>query len=310
MSSFQASSATSYKRFISGAGIVDSAGNCTIIFDSAPKGSYYTGSISVYDSPIQATWLVAINGVNFDIISGQATCAGIQIGPNDSLTISTTGLSTLIGNTIHATYSVIVSPENDTDLLIPGHDTFFPSTVSSTLLPPPVISGGLQSFVDTTGETWIASPGIRGGNWYRASDVLHASYYRTTAWTAAATTWTTLAADTIINDPYGIGTAYSSSGIWSCPIAGVWQGYWSCGVTATAAGQYFQAAINNVSLNNIGSAIAHSSQAAALAVNLTVTRFLNVGDQYVTRHYNGTAGMAGRNSSDITRFQIDYLGAG
>src|SRR5215831_5395321 len=36
-------------------------------------------------------------------------------------------------------------------------------------LPPPVTTGGFQSFLDNLGDLWVAAPGVNNGNWRRAS---------------------------------------------------------------------------------------------------------------------------------------------
>jgi len=97
--------------------------------------------------------------------------------------------------------------------LFQGGDSAFPSYLPATgvvpdnaypNLPPPVTSGGLQTYTDEALVIWVAKPGVNGGNWRQARDVLHARVYRAAAWTiltsgAASITW-----DGVYYDPYGI----------------------------------------------------------------------------------------------------------
>lgn len=109
-----------------GQGIVDGSGNCEIDFLAPPTGLIYTGSITVYDSPVTALWQVLVSGVPTDKISGTQTCGGIQVGTNDIITLTAGGLQQFIGQTFHATYAVVASPEDNTVLIAPGHDTLIP----------------------------------------------------------------------------------------------------------------------------------------------------------------------------------------
>lgn len=119
-------SVDSSKRYIAGQGVVDSSGNCEIDIPNPPSGSFYTGSVCVYDSPPNTQWVVAINGLNTDVAQGVASSAGIQIGSGDTLTIKAANLQLQTGTTYHATFSCIISPENNTNLIIPGHDPIIP----------------------------------------------------------------------------------------------------------------------------------------------------------------------------------------
>jgi hypothetical protein len=86
------------------------------------------------------------------------------------------------------------------------------------ILPPPVTTGGIQSFLDLYRELWIAKPGVNGGNWRKARDVLHASVYRNAA-LVAPTANSVFPADTVIRDPYGIWVG-SPTYAFVLPVAG------------------------------------------------------------------------------------------
>lgn len=142
----------SHKELIGEQAIVDNSGTCTFVFPNSAAGTFNTGALCVYDSPSVAVWHVMINGINTDVIAGQCTTSGIQIGPNENLTITATNLQQFVGTTLHCTYTCIASPETNTTLLVPGHDTFFlpGSGPSITIEPIPAI-GHDVNFTFTTG---------------------------------------------------------------------------------------------------------------------------------------------------------------
>jgi len=117
-------SVDSFKTTFQGSGVVDSNGTCTIYFSSPNKGTYYTGSIIIYDSPPGAVWMKLLNGVVVDTVIGQSTCANIQLTGNEQIRFVCSGLKGYIGQTFHATFFCVVSPEFDTNLIIPAHDSF------------------------------------------------------------------------------------------------------------------------------------------------------------------------------------------
>lgn len=136
MSSVGQSSAFASKRFLQGDGTVDSNGNCEIDFLPPPSGFFYTGSITMYDSPSGVQWNIAVNGQTVDVANGQATTGGIQLGPNDTLSITASGLNGYIGNTYHATLACIISPEDNTNLIVPGHDPYSTAPQETLVLGP------------------------------------------------------------------------------------------------------------------------------------------------------------------------------
>ena len=126
---FVANSSVASKQFLSGQGVADSSGNCEIDLASPPVNQFYTGTVTVYDSPLGITWSVKLNDITIDILESAGSVGQIQIGQSDKLVITAGGLSP--GVTYHATWSVITSPENNTDLIIPGHDSYIPSPAQS-----------------------------------------------------------------------------------------------------------------------------------------------------------------------------------
>lgn len=132
------SSSGAYKTYITGSGVVDSSGACTITINQAPSGSIATGSVIVYTSPSNAEWIVMVNGQAIDLISGPCNCQGLQVASGDELTLSCMTLQGFEGQVMNATFSAVITDENNTDLLLPGHDTFFPT-----------VGGIIQRFIGT-----------------------------------------------------------------------------------------------------------------------------------------------------------------
>lgn len=86
-------------------------------------------------------------------------------------------------------------------------------------LPPPVTSGGLQTYTDSSGILWIAKPGVYGGQWRNARDVLHCRMAINGSWSGAGTGDTNFPFDTIVSDPYGLGVLGANAYILA-PVTG------------------------------------------------------------------------------------------
>lgn len=106
-------------------------------------GQFYTGTLTVYDSPQTALWTVVINGQTIDATTGLASIAGIQIGSSDELVIQSSALAAYVGTTFHATLSCVATSAGDTDLIIPGHDTLINGLIESS--PSVVVLGTLNT---------------------------------------------------------------------------------------------------------------------------------------------------------------------
>lgn len=124
---------TSYcsKVYPSTQAVVDNTGTCSMQFPVASTGTYQTGAVTVYDSPGTASWILSVNGQPLDVMAGQQSGSGVQIGPNDILTVVATNLQAYLGKTFHATFNAIQSPANDTPLIVPGHDSYFPQQINT-----------------------------------------------------------------------------------------------------------------------------------------------------------------------------------
>lgn len=87
------------------------------------------------------------------------------------------------------------------------------------VLPAPVTGTTLQTFVDTTGETWVARGDIAAGAWMRARDVLALGVFRGAAVTFP-TTQATLIFDSTTLDVYGLYDV--GTGMFTAPVAGLY----------------------------------------------------------------------------------------
>lgn len=166
MTSFPISpSSIDSRQFLSGQGLVDTTGTCRIELPTPPMGSYYTGSVTVYDAPIivESRWTVYVNNFPVDVASGQSTVANLQIGHGDTLVLQSNQLQAYVGQTFHCAFVCIVSPADQTNLIVPGHDAYFSNSaianngrsVGSVALPS---IGGPQT-VDvqvTPGDNYLA----------------------------------------------------------------------------------------------------------------------------------------------------------
>lgn len=101
-----------------------------------------------------------------------------------------------------------------------------PTYVTTIPLPAPLTSGsGVQSYTDPNGDVWVAANGVRGGNWYRARDVVSARLTRAAALTTTANAVTAYPFDTNTGsyawDAYGLTTIGAAAGF-TCPVPGIY----------------------------------------------------------------------------------------
>jgi len=98
----------------------------------------------------------------------------------------------------------------------------FPTYADPIPLPAPVTSGTtIQTYLDPTGDMWVAKNGVNNGNWGRARDVL-----KCYAWPSANATITpantsnvvTLNPPGSLNDPFGM----CASNQITIPFSGAW----------------------------------------------------------------------------------------
>ena len=170
-----------------------------------------------------------------------------------------------------------------------------------------VTTGGLVSATDASGEIWVAKPGVNGGAWRKARDVLSARRYRTAAF-SATTTQAILAMDTQDFDAYGLYVPAQNGFV--IPIPGVWLIGFQFAAAFTA-GQYARAVVNrngtiafqNQLWMNANTSTLPTSGLLALAANDLMQANIQAG-----------ATATGDNAAAVTKaenyFTVVYLGTG
>lgn len=109
-------------RFISPAqGIVNANGTITFTFNPPPQGTVQTGTISIPTSPPATKWSVNINGTTVTSILGANPAGGIQVFPNEVLTVVGTNL--IPGNVYNAVYSGVAGDIDEVSAIAPAAAT-------------------------------------------------------------------------------------------------------------------------------------------------------------------------------------------
>jgi hypothetical protein len=172
-------------------------------------------------------------------------------------------------------------------------------------LPPPATGTTLQAYVDETGEQWIARGDISAGAWKRGRDVLHAYWYRTAAFTVAASK-SILAMDTKAKDDYGL---YDGAGNFTAPVSG-WYGFTvSIGAASPAAGTAVFGVVSQSGAPDRLTALALAGGAGNVSVPATGRQYLAAGTRLITKCYASVA-LTGTPGLDRTYFDVSYLGTG
>jgi hypothetical protein len=173
--------------------------------------------------------------------------------------------------------------------------------------PPPVTAGtGVQSYIDQSGEVWVAMVGVNGGAWKRARDVLHAQWTRTAAAWNAGTAMAAFAYNQVVNDPYGM---YTAAGGFVAPIAGLWRLVAAAGATATATGQWFQIGIRNAAATNLSFVMLQTSLAQVVAPVADYQAVIPAGTNWIPQQ-QASATLTGLTDTFHNRLYADYLGTG
>ena len=288
----------------------------TVVTSGTPAGSGQTYSLSFAQTLTAPT----VAGSPYTVThSLNTTNVFVQIW--DSVTLQLVQAQVRVVDVNDITISVAQNMPNNVNVVVlgvgnapvPANPTNYATKqyvdAKTATLPAPVTSGsGVQSYTDPLGDVWVAANGVRGGNWYRARDVMHARYYRTAAWTCNAGGWLNVNLDTLQFDDYGL---YSTgSGLFTPPLTGFWRLTFFSGSLATATGQWSQLGIWESSGTVVSNSLLQSSMAQALQTGITtVRRITSLTDTYYTRVAASTA-QVGQTGAANTYLEMDYLGTG
>lgn len=174
--------------------------------------------------------------------------------------------------------------------------------------PAPLTSGStIQSFVDPQGDVWVALNGVRGGNWYRAINVLHSRWYRNAALTLPTGSIQAISLDTAASDPY---TLYNGS-VFTAPVAGLYL----CGIqilaTATASAQRIGGYMYTTAVagNYCVGAQTYTASAAPIGLYAAGPVVLAAGQTVATQAIT-TPALAANTGYNNTYAHFDYIGTG
>lgn len=174
----------------------------------------------------------------------------------------------------------------------------------------PALGAGapLQYMTDSDGRMWVAKGGVNGGAWRLATDVLHARWWRNTAWNYPAGS-SALPMDTMTYDAY---TLLPGGASFTPPVPGIWRMRLQLGgqVATTPVPNWFQAFITQS-----GGNLAVGSMNVAMATSQVTTIADYTGRAVAgaapwtpaSAGGGGTSGIVGVAQSFVT---IDYLGNG
>jgi len=187
-----------------------------------------------------------------------------------------------------------------------GHPLRFQSTNVQPItgLPPPVTTGGTQSFIDSSGDVWVAKPGVYNGTWQRARDVLFSRWQRNNAW-SLQTAMTVFGYDTVASDLYGMYN--SSTGLWTVPVAGIYRCDMYIGIGTAATNSWIQIDMTGT-FPQIGAFYYASAGSQYLESHVSGTGVYPVNGQ-IGVSCNGSTVMSGMTGS-ATFGEIMYIGHG
>jgi hypothetical protein len=203
--------------------------------------------------------------------------------------------------------SQTIAANNITDLR-PGA-LFVPRDLG---LPPPVTTGATtQSFVDHTGEMWVARTGVNGGQWRRARDVLHLEARRVPVNDDFVTVGgqdANMVLNNTVRDPYGMW----NSNIGIVPVAGLYDIKAQLGFYNVAANQWLNLSIGpgqgNPTARRYAPQVSPPLNANfPFCTLIETTAFIPAGGQ-VTLTYATQTAWRGRN--DLCFLTLHYVGSG
>ena len=175
--------------------------------------------------------------------------------------------------------------------------------VDTHAVPAKVTSGTtVQNFTDAQGIVWVAKNGVNTGTWKRATDALHARWYRSAAFSLTSTA-ALVTMDTAVNDAYGL----YASGNFTCPVAGMYRVWAQVGVAVTANNQW-----GNAQLFKNATLMASNSSTGGTAPVTPVAgdTFLCAASDTISVQARSSANLSGSTGTTLTFLVVDYLGTG
>jgi len=242
----------------------------------------------------------------WDAVTTQLVEAQVQIVDSNNIRIS---VAQSMPNNVNVV--VMIGPSTPAAVQ-PGDMTSKAYVDARTPNLPAVVTSGstVQTYTDPTGEVWIAKNGVKGGNWYRARDVIRSRVYRNATWTANASS-TLFVFDSMTKDDY---TFYNlTSGIFTCPVAGWYHAMSQIGVQYSTASLAVGAAIV---LQQNGVGYSQTNDIRTTTVNGILSYYSNdyiycaANDQLALWFNTANAPSATRVGSNLTYAGFYYEGSG
>jgi hypothetical protein len=172
-------------------------------------------------------------------------------------------------------------------------------------LPP---GGGIASFVDSSGEAWVAKEGVQGGKWMRARDAVHCRWARVSPFDTSIAG--AFAFDSAIDDPLGL---YSKDGVYFvAPVAGLYRVSGKlCCLAGGATWWYTMSALCNGYAVGEGTAAYGAAAGLSMHPMLDITYRVAAGDMLAISHA-ANATMTGYTGPGWSQCfgQWDYIGSG
>lgn len=97
---------------------VNAQGVASFTFDPPPLGSISTGTLSVFNSDNGTLWQLLLSGQQIYTIIGNNPCANVQAWPNETLTLTASGLKP--GTIYTASWIGITDDASNVDIVFPG----------------------------------------------------------------------------------------------------------------------------------------------------------------------------------------------
>jgi hypothetical protein len=177
--------------------------------------------------------------------------------------------------------------------------------------PPAPLTVGNGSWQDGNGDWWISANGVNGGAYKRATDVLHARWYRNAALSLAINTLTNVVLDGKTQDDYALYVNSAAAGTWAWmpQVPGWHQFIYQLSVACTASGQLINARMYKNGVQ-VGHSFAWSTGANANTVTCIFSSNCVVGDYITVTAYLYAALALNVGNTANTWSECHYLGTG